>query len=238
MFCSKCGNKIENNQNFCSKCGNKISSASSNDMNTYSVQLDDDVQSKKTNTKKILLYMGIAVSIVLLVCIFCSVISNVIPKRVDFNLKYDRVEIQKFMDIVCENADVESAQVGRVDCGTYYAAQLTVKPHGMVAEKIEVRFYNKADTDDVSGITVYYYDYDSKNEIACRDAIVEALEISFCGSSKAKEYTDKFTSIGKDLTTYDDSYIIASYSLTSEANVRISYNGPRDLIGTYCIYKN
>lgn len=234
MFCSKCGNVIEENQNFCSKCGNKISSAPSEEAITDSPQSQIDTQPNKTNIKKILIRFGKIIGLILVVCIIFNIISNIIPKRVDFDLKYDRAEIQKFMDIVCDNANVEYAQVGRVDIENYCSVQLTVKPHGMVSEKIEVRFYNKADTDDVSGITVYYYEYDSENEITCRDAIVEALEISFCGSSKAKEYTDKFSSIRKDVTSYRDSQIIASYSLTSEANVRISYSGK---MGTFYIFR-
>jgi len=93
---------------------------------------------------------------------------------------------------------------------------------------------------NVSSIVVCYYDHDSENETVCRDAIVEALEISFCDSSKAKEYTDQFSSIGKDLTIYDDAQIVTSYSLTSEANVRISCDGSfaDEWTGRYCIYKN
>ena len=249
MFCSKCGNKVENNQNFCSKCGNKILPTPNSGINTYSAQVNDHTpQHKKINTKKIFIGVGIVVSIILAVCIVCSIVSNIIPKRVDFDLKFDRVEIQEFMDIVCENTDVEYAQVGRVSIGgdtftygDYMTATVTVKPHGKVEEEIAIRFYHDTDdTDDISSIVVYYHDYDSENEVTCRDAIVEALEISFCGSSKAKEYTDKFSSIGKDLSIYDDVKIITSYSLTSEANVRISCDGSfaDDWTGRYCIYKN
>lgn len=248
MFCSQCGNKIENNQNFCSKCGNKISPTFNSNINTYYTPAAiQTTPQKKINTKKIFIGLGIAISVVLVVLIVCGIFSNILPKRVDFDLKYDRIEIQEFMDIVCENADVESAQVGRVGLdgagisyGDYMSATVTVKPHGMVEEELEARFYNSGDTDNVSCIVVYYYDHDSENETVCRDAIVEALEISFCGSSKAKEYTDQFSSIGKDLTIYDDAQIITSYSLTSEANVRISCDGSfaDEWTGRYCIYKN
>ena len=248
MFCFKCGHQIVDNSQFCSNCGNKILPTPNNNINTDSAQANGHIsQPKKTNTKKIFVGVGIAVSIILVVCIICSIISDIVPKRVDFDLKFDRVEIQEFMDIVCENTDVESAQVGQVGLdgagisyGDYMSATVTVKPHGMVEEELEVRFYNSGDTDNVSSIVVYYYDHDSENETVCRDAIVEALEISFCGSSKAKESTDQFSSIGKDLTIYDDAKIITSYSLTSEANVRISCDGSfaDEWTGRYCIYKN
>lgn len=247
MFCSQCGNKIGSNQNFCSKCGNKILPTSNNISTCYAQANGHIPLPKKTNTKKIFVGVGIAISIVLVVCIICSIISDIVPKQVDFDLQFDQVKIQEFMDIVCENTDVESAQVGQVGLdgvgisyGDYISATVTVKQHGMMEEELEVRFYNSGDTDNVSSIVVYFYDHDSENETACRDAIVEALEISFCGSSKAKEYTDQFSSIGEDLTIYDDTQIITSYFLTSEANVRISCDGSfaDEWTGIYCIYKN
>ena len=140
MFCSQCGNKIENNQNFCSKCGNKISPTFNSDINAYyTPEAIQTTPQKRINAKKIFVGLGIIVSIALVVWIVCGIFSNIVPKRVDFDLKYDRVAIQEFMDIVCENADVESAQVGRVGLdgagisyGDYMSATVTVKPHGMV----------------------------------------------------------------------------------------------------------
>ena len=237
MFCGKCGTKINDDASFCSNCGASVKSNAS--------PFIEQAKTKRKLPIKPLVIFFVILSVVLVLVI--GVILNITPKKVDFNIKYERTEIQEFMDIVCKNANVELAQVGRVgydgagfDYGTYYAATLTVKPHGMVAEEIQVRFYNSGDTDDVSSIVVYFYDHDSENEATCRDAIVEALEISFCGTSKAKEYTDKFSSIGKDLTIYDDAQIITNYSLTSEANVRISCDGSfaDDWTGRYCIYKN
>lgn len=237
MFCGKCGTKIKDETSFCSNCG-------------ASVKVNDFTFIKQAKTRGNLPIKPIVIFFVILsvVLVFAIVvIPNIISKKVDFNIKYERTDIQEFMDIVCKNANVEYAQVGRVgfdgggfDYGTYYAATITVKPHNMVKEEIQVRFYNSGDTDKVSSIVVFFYDSDSENEKVCRDAIVEALEISFCGNSKAKEHTDKFAAIGTNLTIYDDAQIIANYSLTNEASVRISCDGSfaDDWTGRYCIYKN
>ena len=237
MFCGKCGTKNNDGASFCSNCGASVK-----------VNVSPFIEQAKTKRKlpirPLVIFFAI-LSVVLVLVI--GVIPNITPKKVDFNIKYERTEIQEFMDIVCKNANVELAQVGRVgydgagfDYGTYYAATLTVKPHNMVKEEIQVRFYNSGDTDKVSSIVVFFYDSDSENEKVCRDAIVEALEISFCGNSKAKEHTDKFATIGTNLTIYDDAQIIANYSLTNEASVRISCDGSfaDDWTGRYCIYKN
>ena len=237
MFCGKCGTKINDNASFCSNCGANVK-----------VNAPPFIGEEKTKRKlpiKSLVIFFVILSVVLVLVM--GVIPNITLKKVDFNIKYERTEIQEFMDIVCKNANVELAQVGRVgydgagfDYGTYYAATITVKPHNMVKEEIQVRFYNSGDTDKVSSIVVFFYDSDSENEKVCRDAIVEALEISFCGNSKAKEHTDKFAAIGTNLTIYDDAQIIANYSLTNEASVRISCDGSfaDDWTGRYCIYKN
>lgn len=237
MFCGKCGTKINDEASFCSNCGASVKV-------NASPYIEQTKAKRKLPIKPLVIFFVI-LSVVLVLVI--GVIPNITPKKVDFNIKYERTEIQEFMDIVCKNANVELAQVGRVgydgagfDYGTYYAATLTVKPHNMVKEEIQVRFYNSGDTDKVSSIVVFFYDSDSENEKVCRDAIVEALEISFCGTSKAKEHTDKFNAIGTNLTIYDDAQIIANYSLTSEASVRISCDGSfaDDWTGRYCIYKN
>lgn len=237
MLCGKCGTKINDEVSFCYNCG-------------ANVKVNDSTFIKQAKTKgnlpiKPIVIFFVILSVVLVLAIV--VIPNIIPQKVDFNIKYERTDIQEFMDMVCKNANAEYAQVGRVgydggglDYGTYYAATLTIKPHGMVEEEIQVRFYNSGNSDKVSSIIVFYYDYDDKNEITCRDAIVEALEVSFCGSSRAKEFTDKFDSIGTNLTIYDDAQIITNYSLTDEASVRISCYGSfgDEWTGRYCIYKN
>jgi len=237
MFCGKCGTKINDDASFCSNCGASVKVNAS--------PFVEQVKTKRKLPIKPLVIFLVILSVVLVLVM--GVIPNITPKKVDFNIKYERTEIQEFMDIVCKNANVELAQVGRVgydgagfDYGTYYAATLTVKPHNMVKEEIQVRFYNSGDTDKVSSIVVFFYDSDSENEKVCRDAIVEALEISFCGTSKAKEHTDKFDAIGTNLTIYDDAQIIANYSLTNEASVRISCDGSfaDDWTGRYCIYKD
>lgn len=237
MFCGKCGTKINDDASFCSNCGSSVK-----------VNASPFIEQAKTKRKlpiKPLVIFFVILSVVLVLVI--GVIPNLTPKKVDFNIKYERTEIQEFMDIVCKNANVELAQVGRVgydgagfDYRTYYVATLTVKPHNMVKEEIQVRFYNSGDTDKVSSIVVFFYDSDSENEKVCRDAIVEALEISFCGTSKAKEHTDKFAAIGTNLTIYDDAQIITTYSLTNEASVRISCDGSfaDDWTGKYCIYRS
>lgn len=159
-------------------------------------------------------------------------------KRTNFDFKFDQVEIQNFLDIVCENTDVESAQVEEVEYyeylgDYYYNTILMVKPRGMVSEEVNLRFYNSDDSDDVASILIYYYENDSENEINCKDAVVQAVEVSLSGSSKAKEYTDKFSSVS------EESQVIASYSLTSEANVQISCrNYWNEWTGKYYIYKN
>ena len=250
MFCSKCGNKIEENHEFCSKCGNRILSMpiKLDDMLSQAAPLNiHNTTVKKASSKKYIIGLCVALGIVLVIGVVCGIISRIVPKRVDFDLKFDRVEIQEFMDVVCENSDVESAQVGRVGVdgagisyGNYISATVTIKPHNMLDEEIEVRFYNSGDTDEIASIVVYYHSYDSENVIVCKNAIVEALEISFCGSSSASPHTAKFDSIGTDLTIYDDAQILTNYSLTGEANVRISCDGSfsNDWTGTYCIYKN
>lgn len=229
-YCSVCGSTVEEKQPYCPVCGNK---------NVKSTQ------AKKRKVKKIVSGLSIAVSVILAVCIVINIVLGILPKRVDMDIKYEPREIEEFMETVCENADVESAEVEDVgyagfgvDYGTYYAATLTVKLDGKVSEEIYVRFYNSEDRDDVSSIIVYYYEDDSKNEIACKDAIVEALELSFCGESIAKEYTDKFNSVGTYL--YGEEQEITNYALTREAKVRISCYGHfgNDWSGKYCIYKN
>jgi len=247
MFCSNCGNKIENNQNFCTRCGSKIPTKPNNNDNTYSPQADNQVVlPKKTKAKKIFFYTSIFIGIALMGYIAFNItfntFSEVKPKRVDFNIKYDRVDIQEFMDAVCLNADVEYAQVGHVTkgYGDFKNATVAVKLHGQEEEEITVSFYRKDYSDDVQTIYIEYNDYDSENEIICMDTIVKALEISFCGTSKAKEYTDKFSIIGKDLSFEDDTQILAEYSLTSNAKVSIYCNGfsADRWRGTYIIYKN
>lgn len=237
MFCGKCGTQINDEASFCSNCGASLN-----------VKASPFIEQTKTKRKlpiKLFVMFFAILSVTLILVLW--VLPNMPPKKVDFNIKYERTEIQEFMDNVCKNADVELAQVGRVgydgagfDYGTYYAATLTVKPYNMVKEEIQVRFYNSGDTDNVSSIVVFFYDSDSENEKACRDAIVEALEISFCGISKAKEYTDNFSTVGTNLTIYDDAQIMANYTLTNEASVRISCDGSfaDDWTGRYCIYKN
>ena len=95
---------------------------------------------------------------------------------------------------------------------------------------MEVGFYNFDDDDKVEKIIVGFSHYDTENKIRCKDAIVKSLEISFCGRSIAKEYTNEFSSVGKYLSIYDDEQNIASYSLANKADVSIScgtYGGER-----------
>ena len=225
MFCPKCGNSIESNQCFCSKCGNRIQYDQNSNINVDSSQVNDHLYPKKKNAKKIIVGAGITVSIILVVCIVCVIISNIGPKRVDFDLKYDSVEIQQFMNMVCKNSKVESAQVEEVEYNSYinyYLVTLTVKPSGMVAEEIQVEFYNSGETDKVSSIVISYHDYDSENKIKCKDAVVEALEVSFCGSSKAREYISDFSSMHTEPASYDTK-LVTDYSLTNNAQVIITW---------------
>lgn len=164
MFCGKCGAKIQDGAAYCSKCGSK------NDLNIH------NATAKKASPKKYIIGLCVALSIVLVIGIVCGIVSCIVPKRVDFDLKFDRVEIQEFMDVVCESADVESAQVGRVGVdgvgisyGDYISATVTIKPHNMVDEEIEVRFYNSGDSDEIASIVVCYHSYDSENEISCKN---------------------------------------------------------------------
>lgn len=263
VFCFKCGQSIPNDAQFCSKCGTQQNSPISQ---SKSFSCDDDassrekeiksnskptahyMQKEKTKNKKSVVGVSIVVGIVLVICIIFSLFINMIPKRVDFKIKFDQEEIQDFLEIVCKNANVESVQFGEIDIGgdvftygDFISAELMVKPHGKKAEEIEVRFYNADDTDIVSSIVIYYYDHDSENETVCRDAVVEALEISFCGSAQAKEYTSKFSSMGTEPATYDTK-IVTDYSLTEDANVRITWKEQAgspmfEWKGTYTIYQ-
>ena len=244
MFCSKCGNSIEANQRFCSKCGNVILHTPTQVQNSSNsaVQLN----SKKANHKKLITLICVVISVILIVVIAINIISNIIPKRVDFDLEFDKIEIQKFMDIVCENADAEKVYVEKVKFYEYLDeydciyAYISVKPKGMTKETVIVKFDNYEDGDEICYISLNYNNNDTENEHTCIDIIVSALENSFCGKSNANEYTSQFESIGRELTIYDDAKIITDYSLTDEANVRISCDGSfsNDWTGTFCIYKN
>ena len=48
MFCSKCGNKLEDNAVFCAKCGNKIA----NDLKTDAASKESGTTSKETDSHK------------------------------------------------------------------------------------------------------------------------------------------------------------------------------------------
>lgn len=247
MFCAQCGHEIGSNQNFCSKCGSKIRPTPNITVNTVFSPVNGHIPQKtKKKPKRKFAGAGVAVSIVLVLCTIYAIFSNAVPKRVDYDLRFDRSEIQKFMDTVCKNVDAEYAQVGKtgldgsgIGYGDYISATVTVKPYGMVAEDFVVRFYNSGDSDKVSSIVVFYYDHDSENEMACKNAIVEALEISFCGVSKGTEYTSQLPTIAEDISPSDDTQIVASYSLTNEAYVSISCYRyfAYEWTGRYSIYK-
>lgn len=235
MYCGKCGQQIMQGALFCANCGASLNS------NTVPVPKP---------TKRKLPIKSIILSVVIISLVFILAIGifpKIVPQKVNVDIKYDRVDIQEFMEKICKNTDAEAAQVENVgyaglgiDYGTYFAATIAIKPHGMVEEKIQVRFYNRESTDKVSSIVIYYQDSDSENEINCKNIVVEALERSLCGSSNAYPYTSQFDSIGTELTIYDDTQLIASYDLTDKAKVRIACDGyfASDWTGTYSININ
>ena len=128
-YCSECGNKIEYDGFFCSQCGNKIIDNIDNDF--YSTKEDNTLSAKKTFKISVIIVIVGVLSVILITIIF---ISSLIPKRVDFDLKYDSNEIQEFMDIVCDNAEVESADIVKVGNGysNCIYADILVKPYDKV----------------------------------------------------------------------------------------------------------
>ena len=243
MFCRNCGNRIDNEQIFCGNCGEKI--PQSTNVSTPNQAVDSrNPMSQKTNIKKIFGSIGIVISVIVTVCVIFNIISNTSPRKVDFNLEYDRIEIQEFMDAVCKNlnSDIEYAHVGRVEDSYGKYLMISIKPQNAQEQNIEVYFNGDRGSNSVSFIEVKYKNYDTYAEAVCKDAIVEALEISFCGCSNAKTYTSKFNSMGTKPANYELKSV-AEYSLTDNAEVRISWQEVSgtpafEWTGIYRIYNN
>lgn len=235
MYCSKCGKENISNQNFCSQCGCELTSNPEKlDIEGEQV-LSADITKNKTK-KKIILFSCIALVLVLAVVI----VFLFLPKRVSFDAEYSAAGIEEFLDVVCDNADVDSIEVKSVkNEDKYYMVTLIVKLSGMVEEEVSLRFYNKEDSDKVSRICIYYSYRDSENQTNCIDAVVEALEVSFCGSPNAKRFTKMLPLVGPGLEDYNDSSVVADYQLTDEAGVRIVCSGSfgSEWTGTYYVYK-
>ena len=93
MFCSKCGNNVQENQKFCSKCGNKIESYVSKEIVNEEVSQSQQVvgipqqtqkSKKSTKHKKWLIIVGsifLAVVIIVVSCYF--VLNNDTPSAKD-----------------------------------------------------------------------------------------------------------------------------------------------------------
>ncbi len=231
-FCQKCGTEIKENALFCSNCGAMVS------VNT--IQSNSSPIQKKFPKKAVVWFCGI-ISVII---IFACIISNLVPRRVDFNIDYDREAIQDFCEIVCKNANAESAQVdgvlyrnASVTNDAHYNATLSVKLPNMASEEISLEFYNRNDRDRVSKIYIAYYGSNSENQIACKDVIAEAIEISFSGSSEARMHTSQFAATEENRR---NTQIISDYKLCDSVWVRVfcrsfGRSGSDDWNGGYLI---
>lgn len=75
MFCSNCGDPIENNEKFCNKCGYKIENLQNINIIETNSSSNNNLDKNKQNIKMILLGVGIGTGI-LLVIITCLLIFN------------------------------------------------------------------------------------------------------------------------------------------------------------------
>lgn len=75
MFCSNCGDPIENNEKFCNKCGNKIDNLQNINNLEINSSSNNNTDIKNQNIKMILIGVGIGTGI-LLVIITCLLVFN------------------------------------------------------------------------------------------------------------------------------------------------------------------
>ena len=178
---------------------------------------------EKLKDKKFVIMIGVAVIILAFLVITGG------SKRANFNIEYSPQGIEKFLNVVCKNIDGEYAEVTDPNYdgpagSTCYTAKMDVKLKNSVAESVQMRFYNRNDSDKVSYGKVIFYDSDSKNEFNCRKELVVALEKTLCGTSYAEKYITNYDAISQRASSLDrlEPEVIAEYWLTDELKVEIS----------------
>ena len=74
MFCPKCGNEIQENQNFCGKCGAKVETIQSSAANgaTNASEKASTTASQKTNGKKKAPFIIVGVAVILVIALVAT----------------------------------------------------------------------------------------------------------------------------------------------------------------------
>ena len=85
MFCSKCGNKIEDGAKFCDNCGNAVA------VEQLGTNASVTVSTKKVN-KKLPVILGICVVVIILIAISISVLGKKADKVTKIVKAYDDYE--------------------------------------------------------------------------------------------------------------------------------------------------
>lgn len=224
MFCVKCGREICSDHKFCMYCGAKAEGKS---QQKAMQRIDKDNttspgRSRLPNKKVIALILIItAVSVFLLL--------KGSTNKTNFNITYSPEGVEKFLNIVCKNIDGEYARVTDPNYdgpagSSCYTAEVEVKPKNSVAEKVQMRFFNRNDSDMVSYGKVIFYDSDSKNEFNCRKIFIAALEKTLSGTTYAEDYITSYDEISRRAVSLGrfEPEVIAEYWLTDELKVEIS----------------
>ncbi len=220
MFCTECGKPITDSANFCTHCG-----ASTNPIEAQPAY-STPISTKKASKKKIVI---ILTSCILTVAIIIAIISSFLPKRANFDIEYSPEGIEKFLNVVCENVDGDYARVANPDYdspagNSCYAAMIEVKLANNVSKTIQMRFYNRDDSDKVSFCRLAFSNSDSKNIFNCKQALLIGLEKTLCGKSIIEEYIPNFnkaSEIGSSVD-FSEEKVIAEYWLTDELKATIT----------------
>lgn len=224
MFCTKCGKEISNDAKFCIHCGSKTEVK----LQERVVQRTDTNKGTLPRTnmlkdKKIILIIGI----IALISVFLLIKGG--SNRTDFNIEYSPQGVERFLNIVCKNIDGEYARVTDPNYdgpagSSCYTAKVEVKLNNSVAESVQMRFFNRNDSDMVNYGKVIFYDSDSENEFNCRKAFVVALEKTLSGTSYAEDYITSYDEIDRLAVSLEhfEPEVIAEYWLTDELKVEIS----------------
>lgn len=172
--------------------------------------------------------------IVAIACLLSIVLSLMFgcSSRVDFDIAYTPEAISKFLGKVCRNVNGDYAKVIDPDydgpaSGSCYAAEIEIKLDGTVEENIQMRFFNKDDSDRVYHGQIIIYDDDSENELNCKIELIYALEKTLCG----KVYADQWIADLWDVrafgasTEFGERTTLTEYMISDNLMVTISGKG-------------
>lgn len=205
MFCSNCGTQLNNSVAFCPNCGERIKIA--------------NAQNKLNSKKNIKKPIVIVISIFLCICII-GVSNILIPKRASFDFDFQEESIEKFMEKVCENADVEYAKINSIDKAVdrfddiSYGVYIDIKIQGYTEEQVYITLENEEELDTISYLTILFWDSYSENYINCVMELSKAIEKTICGNTKIESYFNQFY--------FNADKEIANYTLASNVSCKLS----------------